>query len=341
VGKVLVSIVMATLNEENHIEVCLKSLLSQRDLPGECEILVYDGGSGDRTVAIVQDFAGRDPRIRLLMNPKRRQVYAYNLGLKEAHGAYIAIVGAHAEYDSDYISTCLALLNATGASNVGGIQTPIGKGPVGRAIAWAMSSPLGVGGARFRYTDREEFSDSCFSFFCRRETLEKAGGFDERYVFDEDWELNYRLRQAGGKILVSPRIRVRYFTRNSLKGLALQMFRYGYWRAHTHRNRPGSFRKGHAAPPLLVAGTLASLVWLLIGHSGTAAFLPAIYALYALAGGSVSLLRSRSLRVAILAPLVLATMHFSWGVGWWLGVRRFGFPNSFRFNLHDSALGRN
>jgi len=324
--EVLISIVVATLNEEEYIERCMLSLLSQRNVPGEYEVLVLDGGSEDRTVAILQDIAKRDPRVRMSENPQRIQVHAFNLGLKKARGQYIAVVGAHAEYDRDYITTCLHLLNTTGAANVGGVPTNLGKSPVGQAIAWAMSNPFGARGARFRYAKRDEFTDSLFGFFCRKSTLEGLGGFDEKYVTDEDSELNYRIRQAGGKVLVSPKIRLKYYVRRSLRALARQMFRYGYGKAQTQRNCAGALREHPSPLPLLVAGTLASLAWLLIKPSWPALIVPLTCSLCALVGGVVSFCDTRSIKVAILTPLVLATMHFAWGLGWWVGVWRFGFP---------------
>ena len=337
--EVLVSIVMATLNEEEHIERCMLSLLSQQNVPGEYEVLVFDGGSEDRTVAILQDIAKRDLRVRLLANPKRVQVHAFNLGLEEAGGQYIAVVGAHAEYDRDYVSTCLHLLNTTGATNVGGVPTNIGRGAVGQAIAWAMSSLLGVGWSREQYAKREVFVDTLFGFFGRKRCLEGLGGFDEKYRSGEDFELNCRIRQAGGRVLISPRIRFNFFVRGSLKALWQQKFRYGYGRAQTHRNCPGSFRMAHSPPSLLVAGTLVCLAWLLIKPGWPALIVPLAYSLFALAGGLISLRRTRSIKVAILAPLVLATMHFAGGLGWWFGVRRFGFPNVAHSGA-DRACGR-
>jgi len=325
--EVLVSIVMATLNEAEYIEGCLLSLLSQQNVPGVYEVLVFDGGSEDRTVAILQDIAKRDYRVRLLTNPNRVQVHAFNLGLKEARGQNVAVVGAHAEYDCDYLSTCLHLLDTTGATNVGGVQKPVGKGPVGQAIAWATSSPLGVGGEAVFYAKREESIDNVFGFFCRKSALEALGGFDEKYLSGEDFELNYRIRQAGGRVLVSPRIRLKYFVRSSLRALARQLFRNGYGKAQIHANCAGSFQKWQSLPPLLVAGTLVSLAWLMIKPGWPVLIVPLAYSLFAFAGGLISFCDTCSLKVALLVPFVLATMHYAWGLGWWLGVRRFGFPS--------------
>jgi hypothetical protein len=152
------------------------------------------------------------------------------------------------------------------------------------------------------------------------------GGFDERYVTDEDSELNYRIRQAGGKVLVSPKIRLKYFVRSSLRALARQLFRYGYGKAQTQRNCAGAFREHPSPLPLLIAGTFVSLAWLLIRPSWPALIVPLACSLCALVGGVVSFCETRSFKVAILTPFVLATMHFAWGLGWWVGVWRFGLP---------------
>jgi cellulose synthase/poly-beta-1,6-N-acetylglucosamine synthase-like glycosyltransferase len=332
-AEILISIVMATLNEEEYIERCMSSLLAQRKLPGEYEVLVFDGGSEDRTLAILQDIAKRDHRVRLLKNPDRIQVYAFNLGLKEARGEYIAVVGAHAEYDVDYMSACLRVLEATGATNVGGPRTPVGKACVGQAIAWAMSSPLGRGPSR--QVRREGFAHNVFGFFGRKSALEALGGFDEKYITDEDTELNHRIRQAGGKVIVSPKIHLKYFVRKSLRALWRQAFGYGFGEAQTHHNCAGSFRIEQMPRPLLIVGTLVSLAWLVIRPSWPALIVSLAYLLFALAGGLVALWDTQSLKVAILVPLALAALHFAGGLGWWFGVRRFGLPN-----LSPSGTGR-
>jgi len=323
---ILVSVIVAVLNEEKYIGRCLESLL-QQTLAGNFEVLVIDGGSTDRTVKLVQDIAQRDSRVRLINNPKRIQVVAFNMGIQEALGEYIAIVGAHADYDPQYLANCLDLIRSSGASNVGGVQTPVGNGILGTAIAWAMSSPFGVGGAQFRYAKTEIESDSVFGGFFPRQTLLNLGGFNERYKVNEDYELNYRLRQSGGKVIVSPKIRCQYYVRSSLKGLMRQMFRYGFWRVQTQREHPKSFLLRHLVPPILaVLLCLSAIAWLLwpSWFTGSVAL---IYIFYTLLGALAAFRSTKDWKVVGIVPLVLMVMQLSWGVGWWFGVRHFGLPS--------------
>jgi glycosyltransferase involved in cell wall biosynthesis len=149
---VKITAAIATYNEEQHIARCLEGLLAQSD-SGEIEIIVVDGMSSDRTAEIVHSFTRLDPRIRLLENPRRLQVYAWNIALREARGEYFAMILGHAEYDERYFAECLETMKRTGAVAVGGVQRPYGSGMLGKAIAWCMSSALGMGNARFRYTN--------------------------------------------------------------------------------------------------------------------------------------------------------------------------------------------
>jgi GT2 family glycosyltransferase len=223
-----------------------------------------------------------------LENPRRLQVYAWNIALREARGEYYAMIGAHAVYGSTYFAQCVDAIKRTGAHAVGGVAVAFGEGALGHAIAWCMSSPFGVGNARFRYTDREQEADSVFALFTTRSILESVGGFDESLPFDEDSDLNYRLRQRGYKLVVSPRVPVRYAVRRSLRALWKQMYRYGYWRRFTQR-------KHGAGVPMRT-------------------YVPAAFL-----GALAAALRSIPATgwKSVLVPPAAATMHVAYGWGWW------------------------
>jgi hypothetical protein len=206
-------------------------------------------------------------------------------------------------------------MRRTGAAAVGGVQRPYGHGLVGRAIAWCMSSALGMGNARYRYTHAEEESDSVFSIFTRRKTLEDLGGYDERVPFDEDSDLNYRLRRSGGKLVVSPSIQVRYFVRRSLKALWKQMFRYGYWRRYTQLKHPGEVPVRVLAPALLVATLAASAMLATTPLRHAAGLVPALYGAFLGLCGVLAVRRAGL--AAVCVPVALATMHIAYGVGYW------------------------
>jgi succinoglycan biosynthesis protein ExoA len=317
-NRVKITATVATFNEERHIGRCLLDLLAQQQAGGEIEILVIDGMSTDRTVDVVRSFPEYGTKIRLIANPRRLQVCAWNVALREASGEYFAMILAHARYSPTYFASCLEVMKRTGADAVGGVQRPYGEGFTGTAIAWCMASPAGVGNARYRYTQQEEESDSVFSIFTRTATLASLGGYDERVPFDEDSDLNYRLRSRGGKLVVSPRIGVRYVVRHSLKALAKQMYRYGYWRRCTQLKHPGSVPLRVYAPAILLAGLALSAALAITPLRPAAAILPGVYAALLIAATLVSAPRTGAAAFAV--PAALATMHLSYGLGYWVGL---------------------
>lgn len=317
-----ISAVVAALNEERHITACIEGLLAQRDVGGPIEILVVDGGSSDRTVAVVRALPGYGSRIHLLQNPRRLQVYAWNIGWRAARGEFVGLISAHAQYAPDYFQRCLEVAERTGAANVGGVQRPIGEGPLGTALAWAMASPLAMGNATFRYTTREQDVDSVFGGFFRREFLAVAGGYDETNHFDEDGEINYRLRKAGHRIVVSPAIVNHYRVRNSFASLARQMYRYGFWRPRTLQQHPGAVPLRVFAPPALVAGLALALPLACTKRGRLALALPASYLAFLALASCKALRSTRSPGAALSIPAVLATMHIAYGIGFWIGLVR-------------------
>lgn len=328
--RVAITAIVATYNEVRHIGKCLEGLLAQTGIDGLIEVVVVDGSSTDGTAAFVRNFPEYGTRIRLVENPRRLQVYAWNIGLHAARGEYVAMISAHAEYKPDYLASCLEVMRRTGATAVGGVQKPIGEGMLGRSIAWCMSSPFGMGNARFRYTDKEEESDSVFGLFTRRETIMEVGGYDERVPFDEDSELNYRLRQRGAKLVCSPKIHVSYHVRTSLKALWKQMYRYGYWRRYTQLLHGTGVPLRVLVPPIFVGALVLSAALLPTPLRLLSAVVPGAYLAFLIAA---SVRAAAQIGVdAITVPVALGTMHFSYGWGWWRAFVKFGFE---RRKLHD------
>jgi len=317
-NRVTISAIVATYNEEANIGRCLSGLLSQKGSDMEVEIIVVDGMSTDRTVDVVRSFAEYGTRIRLVQNPRRLQVFAWNAALREARGEYFAMILAHADYAPSYFASCLDVMRRTGADAVGGVQRPCGSGIIGRAVAFCMSSSFGIGNARFRYTCEEEESDSVFSIFTRCETLRSLGGYDERVPFDEDSDLNYRLRQRGGKLVVSPHIKVRYYVRETLKGLWKQMYRYGYWRRFTQLKHPGKVPLRVYAPALLLAAVALSAALYATPARTFGLAVPSLYVIFLLVAMLKAMPAARD--AAFSVPVVLVTMHAAYGSGFWVAL---------------------
>lgn len=234
-GLPMVSVIAPCRSEARFIENTLNSIL-QSDYPAEkIEVLVVDGMSTDGTREIVQKMASQDSRIRLLDNPARIQAAAMNIGIKAAQGDYIARIDCHATYDSSYIRKCIELAERTGAANAGGywITLPGDDTPVAKAIAAATSNRFGVGKSVHRIGGTEQETDNVAFGMFKRELFEKTGLYDERLVRNEDPELNHRIRKAGGRVIISPEIKVGYYNRATYRRLWQQAFNNGLWNLYT------------------------------------------------------------------------------------------------------------
>lgn len=320
-----VSILIPIYNEERHLAQCLDSILANDYPRDNIEILAIDGLSTDRSREIVQEYANHYPFIRLLDNPKRSQAAALNIGIREARGDILIRMDAHTVYASDYIRQCVRLLETTDATNVGGLQRAVGTDYVSGAIGVAITTPFGIGDAHFRYVEgKEMYVDTVYLGAWYKSTLIALGGFNEEWAINEDYELNYRLRKAGGRILLSPNIRSWYCVRPSLRGLAKQYFRYGFWRVKTLVAHPGSLRWRQLVPPALVM-TLFLALGLLPFDWRLGVTVPAVY-LAANLAASFWTAYNKGWRYLPLLPVVFATIHLSWGTGFVMGLFKWGIP---------------
>jgi glycosyltransferase involved in cell wall biosynthesis len=320
----LVTVIMPARNEEKFLRCCMDSLLGNDYPPGRLEILVADGMSNDRSREILAEYSERFPFVRVLDNPGRIVPTGLNEAIRQAKGHIIVRVDAHTVFAPDYIRQCVYFLQSTDAGNVGGPQRSVGKGYESEVIAIATTSRFAAGDARFRFSEQEAWVETVYLGAWWKETLLALGGFDEKWVVNQDFEMNHRLRLAGGKILLSPAIRCEYSVRPSLVALAKQYFRYGLWKVKTIQAYPESLRWRQLVAPAFVA----ALVGLLVLAAWTPLPVLALCVSYMLANlfASAVCARNRGWRYLPLLPLTFATIHFSWGLGFWAGLFRFGVP---------------
>jgi succinoglycan biosynthesis protein ExoA len=309
------SVIVPIRNEAAFVESCLKSVLAAAP-QGGLEVLVVDGMSDDGTDLLVEQMAAQDSRVRLLRNPARFVPQSMNIGLEAARGEYLGRIDGHCLVDAGYFQGCLARLAAGEHDYVGGRMIHEWRTPSGRAIAAAMSSPVGVGSAKFRTgVGGECLVDTLQYGVYRRDVFTRIGSFDEAFVRNQDDELNLRLIKAGGRILLVPSLVVRYFVRDSLRQLARQYYQYGYWKWAVFRKhrRIGSFRQ--LAPALLVAVLAVTLLAapLTVWGRWLALLVAVPYAL-AVAGEALRQGWKRSASAwRIAAAIVL--MHLGYGAG--------------------------
>lgn len=310
-----ISVLIPVRNEAAYIQRCLHSVLKQRLASEDIEILVIDGMSTDQTRELVAQLQAEHPQLVLLDNPKQTAPYAMNIGLKRASGDVIVRVDGHCEIAPNYLELCLDVLAQTGAGCVGGRLNNLGETQMAQAIALGMSSPFGVGNALFRYTTEACEVDTLAFGAYRREVMEKVGLFNEELTRNQDDEYNYRVRAAGYKIWLDPRIQANYYTRGSLKALWGQYYQYGFWKIRVLRQYPKSLQLRHLIPALFVLGLLGSA--LLSALTNWGGYLCAsIVGLYLFADVCFALRQARSaLRFFPALLLIFPTLHLAYGFG--------------------------
>lgn len=298
-----VTVLIPTYQEAGAIDACLEAI-ERQTYAAIVETLVIDGGSDDGTPDLAAAHAG----VRVIPNPDRIQSAALNLGIDAAAGDVIVRVDGHCVIADDYVERCVAALEATGASMVGGGMTPVAHGAVQEGIADAMASRFGAGPARFHTGGEAGWVDTVYLGAYRREVVRAVGGYAIDMQINEDAELAHRMQEHGG-IWFDPSIRSVYEPRSSLGALARQFFRYGRGRADTAKRHPSSVKPRQLVAPglLLAIVALPSRRWTLTAYLGGIAVATAVDG----RGGVV--------RRATYA-LALPTMHLCWGAGFLLGL---------------------
>ena len=316
-----VAIVMPVLNEEEHLESAIQRLLAQ-DYQGDMVIALAVAPSRDRTEVIAAELADRHPIVRVVANPSGKTPSALNAAIGATTSEVVVRVDGHALIPSDYIRIGVETLNRSGADNVGGIMAASGLTSMQKAIAAAMTSKFGVGGAAFHVGGAEGEALTVYLGCFRRTALERVGGYDESMVRAQDWEMNHRIRETGGKVWFTPEMVVTYRPRSSLCELARQYFGYGTWRREVARRYRETISLRYLAAPVLVIGLLLGLLLILIGGLASLKLLvwigliPLVAYLLGVVGASVI---SRAGTSGLLLPVVFPVMHISWGLGFLLG----------------------
>ena len=317
----LVSIIIPCYNEEKTIQLLLNALLKQTYPLDEMEVIFSDGMSEDRTREKIKEFQQIHPelKIRIVDNPKRNIPSGLNRAIESADGDFLVRLDAHSMPDQNLVLKSIEGLKSGKADNVGGVWEIRSSRDhwVSNSIAAAASHKLGVGDAKYRYTDKPEYVDTVPFGAFKKQTFEIFGKFNENLLTNEDYELNARIRKGGGKIWLDPQIRSVYFARETFSLLARQYWRYGYWKFRMLRDYPQTLRWRQALPPLFVSGLV--LLFVLSVFIMPARYLllsGLIFYFFVLAVSSLPVVyHKKDIRYLFGLPIAIFIMHICWGSG--------------------------
>jgi cellulose synthase/poly-beta-1,6-N-acetylglucosamine synthase-like glycosyltransferase len=313
---------MPVRNEASFIERSLSAVLRQTYPANLMEIIIADGMSSDETREIIERLGrGTEIPVFIVDNPKEIAPTGLNRAFESARGDFIVRVDGHCEIAEDYVETCVEILTSGRADGVGGPIETIGDSLRANAIATAMGSTFGVGGSAFRtINDRELYTDTVAFPGYTRAILEKAGPFNEELVRNQDDEYNFRIRELGGRIMLSPKIRSRYYSRSTFRRLWRQYYEYGYWKVRVMQLHPRQMSIRQFVPAVFVLTLIVTGLLAIFTTYGIIGLLIVVASyLAANLGGAIVAARAK-LKLIPLISVSFAILHFSYGLGFLVGL---------------------
>lgn len=323
--KPFVSIVIPVRNEVGYMARCLHAI-SHQDYPSDrIEVLIADGVSDDGTSELLRDWVAEAKNRHVFQNPGKIVPTGLNILIPKAKGEIIVRVDGHCVISSDYVTNCVRHLEQEGVDGVGGPMRTIGEDLISQVTALAMSSKFGVGNSSFRTeTGQTKLADTVPFPAYTHTIIEKVGLYDEELIRNQDDEYNYRIREAGGKILLAEDVRSEYYSRGSLKKLWRQFFQYGFWKVRVLQKHPRQMSLRQFVPLAFILALTLSLLLSFVVSWGWLTLLILLTS-YLLANLAASILTAsgQNCKTLLLLPLAFAIIHLSYGLGFLVGLFRF------------------
>lgn len=308
-----ISVLCPTYNEYSYIDKLLRFFIEVN--PSEKELLVIDGGSTDGTKETVKSWSQKSSNIRLIENPNKTVPYALNIGIKESKGDIIVRIDAHSKYSSDYFMKILETFEKTDADIVGGPTRVAYDTDFQKAVAVAISNPLGIGNSKVHNINYNGYSDHVTFGAWKREIFDDVGYFDEQLKRNQDDEFHYRAKSKGKKIYLSSDIKLWYFPRKNLPGLFKQYFQYGYYKPLVLKKVKSEIKTRHLIPSLFVASIFTLFfIKILFGFI--------FIGIYLLAISFFAFTSKLNLKTKLLSYTVYPAIHIGYGLGFILGIHK-------------------
>lgn len=314
-----VTVMMPVRNEQHHLQQAVESVLAQ-NYSGALELILALGPSVDETSQVAKALAEKNPIIKLIDNPKGLTTAGLNLAIALSKSDVIIRVDAHSELAPGYIAKGVEILRETGSTVVGGVMSAVGKSAFQKAVAFGYGSRFGLGGGSYHLGGKAGEAESAYLGIFDAKALKAVGGYDEKIIRGEDWDLSQRLKAAGGKVWFSPELVVKYWPRSNMKALAWQFYSTGVWRGELTRRAPGKASIRYFIPPaalLLMVDLVVLAVVGVIPQQGLIIPIALYLLILSFAAGTAKQLDVAD-RLAVFVALPI--MHLSWASGFWIGL---------------------
>ncbi|OGW40604.1 MAG: hypothetical protein A2Y97_05115 [Nitrospirae bacterium RBG_13_39_12] len=308
--KPFVSIIIPVKNEVRLLKACLESI-SKLDYPkSSFEVIVADGMSTDNSADIARYYGAK-----VVLNERETVSPGRNIAFRHANGEIVAFTDADCRVDKNWISNSLKYFEDRKIGCVGGPNiTPSDEGSFGKAVGFVFNQKIFSAGsvhARELKEIKEVKSIPGCNAIYRRDALEKVMPIDEALLTCDDTELNQRLIDNGYKLLYTPDVFVWHYRRPNPKRLFKQMYRYAIGRLQVGKMDRRMINFIH----ILIGVTLplSLIVFILSPIVFTLLFL--LYILFIMLYSGLAVIKTRSLKVFLLVPVVISIIIFAWSSG--------------------------
>tara|TARA_X000000368_G_C23030794_1_gene712460 strand:+ start:117 stop:1142 length:1026 start_codon:yes stop_codon:yes gene_type:complete len=328
----LISIIAPIRNEQDIIEEVLHSL-KQQSLPQsiQLEIILIDGMSDDNTLNIINKFKENnlDINIKVLKNESKYIPYALNIGLKESSGLYICRMDTHTIYPKDYIKNCYEVMMTTDADNVGGyiITKKFNNSLEANIVQSVVTHKFGVGNSGFRIGRKDGLVDTVPYGFFKRKIFDKVGMFNEKLIRAQDYEMNRRIINQGGKLWFSNKIYCTNFNQKSfIAFLKKQFFFEAPYNIYMWYLAPYTLAIRHGITLFFSSGVIIGLFIKDVPILREIYFsVLLLYLLLALISSAQQSIRFRNPILFPILPLCFFLFHFIHGIGMIFGLTKLLF----------------
>ncbi|MFC1649264.1 glycosyltransferase [Patescibacteria group bacterium] len=175
----LVSVIISTRNEEDVLEVLLKSIEEQSYK--NVEIIVVDNFSTDKTTKIAKRFTDK-----VYKKGPERSVQR-NYGAEKSEGEYVLILDADMQLSKDVIKECVEAV--TQKKKIATVIVPE------ESIASNYWEAVKAFERSFYNLEGDKYTDA--ARFFDRKVFQEVGGYDENITGPEDWDLPERIKKNG------------------------------------------------------------------------------------------------------------------------------------------------
>ena len=273
------------------------------------EVLVLEDGSSMHCDKVCKRYEDKlDLHYYFIPNTSRSE--RRNYGMSHAKGEWSILFDSDVIVPPQYIATVRAELEAHPEVDCygGPDAADASFSDVQKAINYSMTSIMTTGGIRGGMKNKDKFSPRSFNMGISRKCFETVGGY--KNMIGEDIDLSIRIQQAGFKTTLIPEAYVYHKRRVDLKKFFWQVNTFGKGRVLLGEMHPGSMKLVHLLPAAFVMGNIALV---LLAFWSPWFLLP--IGLYVLGLFVESLIKNRSVKIALLSIVAAYMQLFGYGTG--------------------------